>query len=220
MGTPWLTIPLADYEGHMALPGIDQSNFLAGVLSEQLKVYRPESLAVVGCAGGNGFECIDPQTTKRVVGIDVNASYLTVTRGRYDRAFERLDLYALDIETSVPAIAPVDLIYAALLFEYVDPEKAIANITSLCRPGGHLVTVLQLSSFTASPVSPSPFASLHALTPAMRLVEPEVFAAFAAAAGFTRLSSSQARLQSGKDFSIDVFSQPSANYRIERTRER
>jgi len=206
MDTPWLTIPLADYEGHMALPGIEQSNFLSTVLSQQLEVFRPASLAVVGCAGGNGFERIDPQSTKRVVGIDINESYLNATRSRYGHAFDRLDLNALNIELRGPAVAPVELIYAALIFEYVDSERTMANLASLCSPGGHLVTVLQISSSTTEPVSPSPYVSLQTLGPVMRLVESDILAGIATAAGFTRLSASRVRLPSGKEFAIDVFS--------------
>ena len=53
---PWLTIPLADYEAHMALPQVGQARLLADLFAAELRVGSPSSVAVLGCAGGNGFE--------------------------------------------------------------------------------------------------------------------------------------------------------------------
>jgi len=76
MRNPWLDIPLADYEDHMALAEVAQAQLLAGFFGEALREYSPQSVAVIGCAGGNGFEKIDPGITKRVAGIDINPDYI------------------------------------------------------------------------------------------------------------------------------------------------
>ena len=56
MNNPWLTIPLKNYEGHMALPDVGQAKMLAIEFDELLRTYAPISAALIGCAGGNGFE--------------------------------------------------------------------------------------------------------------------------------------------------------------------
>jgi hypothetical protein len=45
MKNPWLDIPLSDYEGHMALPGVAQAQLLAEILAGQLRSLQPASLA-------------------------------------------------------------------------------------------------------------------------------------------------------------------------------
>ena len=41
MRNPWLDIPLSDYEGHMALPQVDQARVLADQLAAVLALHRP-----------------------------------------------------------------------------------------------------------------------------------------------------------------------------------
>ena len=90
MKNPWLDIPLSDYEGHMALPEVAQAQLLADVFAAQLEINKPRSLAMLGCAGGNGFERIDPEVTRRVVGVDLNGRYLHEVCARFGTKFERL----------------------------------------------------------------------------------------------------------------------------------
>ena len=80
MTNPWLGIPLSDYEAHMALPEVAQAKLLADVFHSVLAARRPSSVAVIGCAGGNGFDRIDTSITKRVVGVDINPEYVDVKR--------------------------------------------------------------------------------------------------------------------------------------------
>ena len=56
---PWLALPLGDYKGHMR---------------------SPASVAILGIAGGNGLEHVDPSVTSRGVGLDLNPQYPDVTR--------------------------------------------------------------------------------------------------------------------------------------------
>jgi hypothetical protein len=51
MNNPWLDVPLADYEGHMALPGIEQAQLLSDIFADVLAKFSPRSVAVIGCAG-------------------------------------------------------------------------------------------------------------------------------------------------------------------------
>ena len=58
MSHPWLEIPIADYEAHMALPSVGQAQLLSDALRRTVAEFRPRSLAVLGVAGGNGLESV------------------------------------------------------------------------------------------------------------------------------------------------------------------
>jgi SAM-dependent methyltransferase len=205
MRSAWLDIALADYEGHMAEPGIGQAEMLATQFGEFLGTWSPASVAIIGCAGGNGFDRLRVDVTRRVVGIDINPQYIQELAYRYRARIPGLELYVHDIQEPVARIAPVDFIYAALVFEYVASRPVLHNLKSLCRPGGVLVTVLQLPSDHAAPVSESPFTSLKGLGAAMRLVAPDSQVADAAEVGFSLHSSRRVRLSSGKEFAVQAF---------------
>src|SRR4051812_30292395 len=117
--SPWLDIPLADYEGHMALPHIGQAQLLSEVFSDALRSYGPSSVAVLGCAGGNGFERISTDVTRRVVGVDINSTYVREASARFSGRIPGLELLVADVQTEELRLTTVDLIFAALLFEYV-----------------------------------------------------------------------------------------------------
>ena len=51
MRNPWLDIPLADYEAHMALPTVGQQQLIADQLGTLIGTYSPSSVAIIGCAG-------------------------------------------------------------------------------------------------------------------------------------------------------------------------
>jgi SAM-dependent methyltransferase len=210
MRSPWIDIPLADYEEHMALPGVGQAGMLAQEFDGALKEHCPRTVAVVGCAGGNGFDRI-PADTRRVVGIDINPAYLEETAARFAGRLPGLELHALDIQAPGLHLEPVELIYAALLFEYVDLAPAFANLGRLCQPGGFLVTVLQAPSASLASVSPSPYATLQALGPVMRLVPPAQLERAAALAGFVAMSRRHLALPSGKTFAVQRFRRATAS---------
>jgi len=62
----------------MALPEVAQTQALSKLMASVLKEDTPESLAVIGCTTGSGFEHIDHAHTHRAVGVDVNAAYLAL----------------------------------------------------------------------------------------------------------------------------------------------
>lgn len=204
MRNPWLEVPLSDYESHMSLPAIDQAEMLAAQFSDALHHFLPESVAVIGCAGGNGFDRI-PAETQRVVGVDINPSYVACASSRYSGRIPSLELHVADIESGPLPFSPVDLIYAALVFEYVSLPAALDNLSHVCRPRGHLVSVLQQPSEQMPTVSPSPYQSIQMLFPLMRLILPVELARCAAASGFTLESEKAFALKSGKEFVTQVY---------------
>lgn len=214
MHSPWLSISLADYEGHMSYPAVHQAKMLAEQFGKLLAEFSPPSVAVIGCAGGNGFDRICPAITGRVVGVDINPHYVQALSSRYCERISGLELHLLDIQEEPLAFRPVDLIYAALLFEYVELAKTIRNLKSVCRPNGILATVLQLSSESLGTVSPSPFKSLQVLSSALHLVPRAALDSRASEVGFALLSSRHVALPFGKEFAVKVFRLPARDGQV------
>jgi hypothetical protein len=148
----------------MALPQVGQAELLSEVFASVLSTYSPRSVAVLGCAGGNGFDRISPQVTERIVGVDLNPEYVNEVRARFSRRFPMLELFVGDIERDEVAFSPVDLVFAGLVLEYVDVDAVLLRTCLMLRPRGILVTVVQLPSAAMPEVTPSRFASLSALS--------------------------------------------------------
>ena len=217
MRNPWLDIPLADYEGHMALPNIGQAQLLSDVFASALSKYEPRSVAVLGCAGGNGLDRISSKVTKRVVGVDLNPDYLLRTRKRFDHRIPLLELLLGDVQKDDFSFAPVDLVFAGLLFEYVDAQAVLAKIRSMLCPGGTLLTVVQLPSTTIAEITPSQFASLGALSSLMRLLSPKLLTQFAAAHGYDETEAQTLEAAGGKEFQVQAFRLATPNHRLQPT---
>jgi hypothetical protein len=205
MENPWLSIPLAEYEGHMALPEIGQAEMLAGELEFAVRQYFPKSVAVIGCAGGNGLDRLVESGIERIVGIDINPAYVETVRRRFRPRIPGLELHVADVQSMLPQIAPVDLIFAALILEYVDVPMTMRSFQKLCAPDGALVVILQSASPNVEKTSPSPYKSIQLLAPAMRLLDQGHVQERAIAAGFSLASSRVVSLRSGKDFVVLCF---------------
>ena len=160
MANPWLSIPLADYEGHMESPEVQQLAVLSELFAESLARFRPESVAVLGIAGGNGLEHVEPAVTRRVVGLDVNPEYLETVRSRYARVCG-LELHCVDLEEQRIEVEPVPLVHAALVFEHAGVELCLENAISLMSAGGALSVVLQLPGEAGMNVGASRFSSMQ-----------------------------------------------------------
>lgn len=204
MNNPWLNIPLTDYEGHMALQGIEQAQMLSDIFAEAIAKFQPQSIAIIGSAGGNGFERIPP-TVSRVVGVDLNPHFVAETKTRFENKFENLELIVGDIQKSWISFAPVDLIFLGLVLEYVDVDLVLAKTPSLLRTKGHIVTVLQLPTNGYQQVTPSPFKSLRQVGTIMRYVEPNLVQTSLEASGYTKIDSRIVTSQGGKQFQVQEF---------------
>ena len=205
VASPWLDIPLADYEGHMALPEIAQARMVADELECAVRQHAPSSVAIIGCSGGNGFERLIGTTAERVVGIDINPTYVAAAQARFGTQLTKLALYVADIHDALPNIIPVEMIFAGLIFEYVDLRAAMHNLRRLCAHGGTLVAVLQAPSADAKAVSLSPYRSLQRLAPAMRLRYPREVKDAAVEAGLVPATTRTLTLPSGKSFFVMSF---------------
>ena len=157
---PWLKVPLEDYERHMDLPEIGQAMMLNEAMARSVRAFRPLSVAIAGCAGGNGIVRIATMGVNRIAGIDVNAEYLAAVHRRLGSWMPGLELHLADIQTGVPDCAPVELVFAGLILEYVEVAATLHVLRALCAPGRTLVIVLQRASENKPAVSKSPYTSL------------------------------------------------------------
>jgi len=208
---PWLLVSPEDYEAHMASEEVGQLQVLNRILAEDLSRFQPRSLAVLGCATGNGFEHIDPQITKRVVGIDINPEYLALLRERHQHRLADLELIESDVlEAEFPPNS-FDLVHAALIFEYLDPSAALARIAPWIRPGGALTVVLQQPSARSTPVTPTPYLSLRGLSGVLRLVDPDEFRQIAGDHGLEGGEAGRIELKQGKSFYVGRYTRIGAS---------
>jgi ubiquinone/menaquinone biosynthesis C-methylase UbiE len=205
LSNPWLSIPWEDYEGHMADPGVRQTQFLSEVFRKVLNQYRPHSVAVLGCATGSGFEHIDPGVTRKVTGIDINPHYLEVLRSRFASTLSGVDLICADLAACDLEREAYDLVHCALVLEYLEPSTVIQKAAAWLRPQGILVVVLQLPSEKVSKVSKTKYRSLERLAPIMKLFGPEVIQSLAIGVGLVETEACKVILQSQKEFYIGHY---------------
>jgi SAM-dependent methyltransferase len=158
--------------------------------------------------GGNGIEEAGKAGVTRLVGIDINPTYIADAEARYATRTIGLELYCADIQGDMPELRPVHMVYGALVFEYVDLAKALKNMRDICLPNGILAALLQLPKEGAPSVSPSPFVTLKKLSSIMRLVPPNDFRKVAEGLGFSFLSQKLITLESEKQFSLQIFKLP------------
>jgi ubiquinone/menaquinone biosynthesis C-methylase UbiE len=83
-----------------SLPAIGQSQLIADQLEILVRRHGPSSVAILGCAGGNGFERLVETSVSRVVGVDINPQYIEEARQRYAGRVPGLKLVVGDIQTA------------------------------------------------------------------------------------------------------------------------
>jgi hypothetical protein len=142
---------------------------------------------------------------KSIVGVDLNPQYIERSRARFAQHLPNLELVCADVQCESLKYGPVELTYAALLFEYVDVASALRTLKRNSRPGAVLTTVLQLPHPVLPSVSPSPYQSVCGLAQLMKFVAPEELRGAAAIAGFAPVDTATIELPSGKKFCVENF---------------
>lgn len=204
---PWALVSAAEYEGHMGPEGADQLAPLSAILGKVLAALRPARLLLPGIATGNGLEHVDPSVTRRVVGLDLNLSFLAVARQRQLRLGAALELYCTDVGRALLDPQSFDLCFAGLFFEHVDARRTAARLAGWLAPGGALVAVLQLPGPAGAGPS-SRFASVCAAAEAMRLLPPEELAGHLSAAGLRPRAAFEVPVAHGRRFHVAHWSRP------------
>jgi len=210
MQNPWLSIPASDYEAHMGSPDVDQLSFLSSAFREALELYDCETVALLGCATGNGLEHINPGETRRITAIDINPDYLALLRQRYEGCTPGLEVVEADLETCPIGNKAFSLVFAGLIFEYLDPRTVLDHISGELRTGGVMVSVLQLPAKHLNDVTDTPYTSLKKLDSIIKLISPLDFKSMARDAGFREREAKIFRLKSGKEFYIGSYTKSNA----------
>ncbi len=177
---------------------------LSSLFKESYERYRPATAAILGCATGNGLEHIDPAVTNRVIALDLNPDYLEIAHRRHSQALGKvLQLHCQPVEEWQEA-GTVDLIWAALLFEYGEPGTMLLRMARALRPCGRLSVALQLPAVTPA-ITPTPYTSLNQLQEIMRLVPPQELLSAAAEHGLELIRSREQSLPNGKRFWVGLL---------------
>lgn len=197
---PWLEIDLDVYERHMAAPGVGQLECLHRIMREQLADYPVATIGVLGVAGGNGLDNIDPSTIDSVDGYDINPEYLRTCATRYSAVLgHRLRLIETQISRTL-RIDPTDLLIANLIIEYIGVVEFTAFAAANADNIGVLTCVAQRND-AANFVSSSPHASsFKGLAAISSDVDAGELAAALAAAGFTSIAKAEYPLPNAKTF--------------------
>lgn len=204
MKNPWLDIPLTDYEGHMGAAAVRQLQPLSVLFARALEFCKPESVAILGVAGGNGLEHIDPRVTKRICGLDVNPAYLAMVAMRYPD-LPGLELCCADLGHEVVELPQVQLCHAALIFEHAGLDRCFENAVSLVTDGGNLSVVLQLPSQGPQEIGGTPFASIQRLKDEFKLIDVGAFCVKVEQRGLHLALHSRQDLPGNKGFWLGIF---------------
>lgn len=202
---PWLQIPSSDYEAHMSSPDVQQLPVLNEIFRRVVDHFNPRSVCIPGSTTGNGFEHLIGRELDLILGIDINYRFLSECRAWFAEDLPNLNLLCADLNSLVFRKGSFDLVHAALVFEYVDVDKLVADIYGWLNWGGIMSVVLQLPSEHSAPVSDTPYESLKQLNNLLKLVEVDRFIDIAGQKGFTEIKSEYVDLQKGKKFYVGYF---------------
>lgn len=205
MKNPWLEISLNDYESHMSDDNVYQQQEINKLFKSVYQKYKPGSLAIIGCSGGNGLEHVDTNITKRAVGIDINEEYLSALEARYGSRIKGLSIIKADVETDNISLEPVDLVFAVLIFEYVDVKKVLFRIKNLLKTNGILVAGLQKQNSESSVVSQTKYKNLRKLKSIMRLVDPLRFSRTCNGLGYHEKNTESIPLKNAKELFVGEY---------------
>jgi hypothetical protein len=177
---------------------VGQLQRLHAITGEQLAAHPSRSVGVLGVAGGNGLDLIDPKATDAVYGYDINPDYIHACDTRYRAAFgDRLHLIETSIDRSV-TIERVELLIANLIVEYVGVDEfaafAAANASSI----GVLSCVIQRSEAEGFVSSSDDSTAFDGLASVSSDIDPEALEEALSDAGFMALGRFEYPLPNGK----------------------
>jgi len=202
---PWLYISPSDYEAHMSSQTVMQLQALNKIFKDTINEYNPKSICVLGSATGNGFEHLAGKKIQKLIGIDLNPEYISVCNERYENTLPKMELICADVLKLDLSSSSFDLIYGALIFEYVSLEKLIRIISEWLKPNGVLVCVIQLPSEISEPVSGTTYSALQKLNSILKLVEVDKLVKTAKKNELKESKFYKVDLQQGKKFLVGHF---------------
>jgi predicted TPR repeat methyltransferase len=205
---PWLEIPLDDYEKHMSHATVGQLGLLSSLTNKYLTRIKPASCIFVGVAGGNGLEHINNEISRHIVGIDINQDYLDVAHKRHHNKIPSLLLLNLDVSKNTDTIFHSDLIWAALIMEYIGIDACLKFSANNLTPGGHLIVTIQCNNNLQS-VSATGIESVKKAGSVFNAVDINLLLGKAKEMGFAYIGREENQLPNGKSFLTIDFTHPS-----------
>lgn len=196
---PWEKIELLDYIGHMSEPEIGQYQMINKYFKKVYQYYLPERILFPGCTSGNGFEHINRKRIKNITGVDINETFLDAASQIYGNDLP-LNLIHGDIQSLLLDENYYDLVFAALIFEYVNIEKVLHLFSTALRKGGKLAVLLQQPVELKGIVSKSKYTNLRILEPVINLITEEEFKKMALDKGFEPVEEKLVTMPNGKSF--------------------
>nr|WP_314866075.1 hypothetical protein [uncultured Flavobacterium sp.] len=205
MENVWNKIPLKDYEFHMQHNSVGQLHLLNDLTKKYLEKIHPKTVLFLGIAGGNGLEHINNNSTTNVFGIDINQNYLDETKKRFNNKISNLTLLNLDISSSnTIQLTKANLVWAALIFEYVEIDKCFEFITNNIQYKGYLVVTIQVNNGVNS-VSQTGVETIKSVGEIFQLIEPKDLLSFAEKFGFVEIDFEENILPNKKSLKTYTF---------------
>ncbi len=195
---PWLEISASDYVNHMSSPEVCQYQMINEYFRTVLNRYNPKKIFVPGCTIGNGFEHINWNQIEVVAALDINSEYLCILRNSF--AEKKLQIINEDLLKYDPEGKRFDLIFAALIFEYIDLSKSLTVLKNMMYESSVLVSLIQLPCIEQKKVTLTKYKSLEKLNPIMNLLTAEKFKSALKQAGLYLISEIEKKLETGKSF--------------------
>jgi hypothetical protein len=184
--------------GHLRKPHERRRGGATAAAPPDHRTYPSRSIGILGIAGGNGLDLIDPATTDAVFGYDINGQYLQACADRHKATLgPRLHLVQASIDRALD-IAPVGLLIANLIVEYVGIEEFAAFAAANIHAIDILSCVTQLNEATGF-VSPTQYAaSFDGLGAISSDIDPLALVTAMEKAGFAHVLSLSYPLHNGK----------------------
>ena len=182
----------------MSDASVGQLQMLRQITGEQLTAFPSRSIGILGIAGGNGLDLIDPTFTEAIYGFDVNAAYLGACATRYGERFgERLRLVEVEIDRFT-TIEPVELLLANLVVEYIGLDEFVGFVIANAESIGVLSCVIQRNGSTAFVSETEYAASFEPLASISSDIQPDALRASLIRAGLTTRARYEYELPNGK----------------------
>jgi ubiquinone/menaquinone biosynthesis C-methylase UbiE len=105
-----------------------------------------------------------------VTAIDINSEYLEILHNRYKDQMYGLEIIEADLDIYQDQNQKYSLIFAGLIFEYLNPKVLLSKVAHWLKDEGVMVSVLQLPEPNIKKVSDTLYPSLKSLKSIMNLL--------------------------------------------------
>lgn len=171
---------------------------LREVTRDQFAATSSRRVGVLGVAGGNGLDVIDPAEVDVVFGYDVNGKFLTACSDRYAPTFgARLVLVEAEIDRKT-VIEPVGLLIANLFVEYIGVDEFVPFVAANAAAIGVVSCVVQRNDAETFVSTTEHAAAFDGLATVASDVDADALVDAMAAAGYDVVHASEYPLPNGK----------------------